>query len=368
MAARWDAQVLGAAFAEAATDPLQWAPALDRLVDAVNATGILVLPVKVEHRLPGLLHTEGVAETTERYTGEGWHKADVRNRGIPYLLERGITVDQDFITPEQVRRSEYYNELLIRQGLRWFAGLGFHAADELWCLSVQRSPAQGPFTTREQRLLLQLRGPLTSAATIAQKLSLARAVGGLDAFEMMDTAALLVDRQGSVVRTNSVADAKLGTGLRVAQRRLVAADPDTSSALARLIGQAVLDPGEGAILLPPLAVPVPERRPLVVYALPLRGMIRDLFGPARAIVVVRDLDERPLPPMVHLSSIFGLTAAEAKLAARLGAGEALETVAEGLGIARETARNQLKAIFQKTGVHRQAELVALLGRFLDRGG
>jgi DNA-binding CsgD family transcriptional regulator len=111
---------------------------------------------------------------------------------------------------------------------------------------------------------------------------------------------------------------------------------------------------------------VPERRPLVVYALPLRGMIRDLFGPARAIVVVRDLDERPLPPTFHLTSVFGLTAAESKLAARLGAGEALDAVADELGIARETARNQLKAIFLKTGVHRQAELAALLSRFLDR--
>ena len=31
-----------------------------------------------------------------------------------------------------------------------------------------------------------------------------------------------------------------------------------------------------------------------------------------------------------------------------------------LGLARETARNQLKAVFAKTGTHRQGELIALL--------
>jgi DNA-binding CsgD family transcriptional regulator len=61
-----------------------------------------------------------------------------------------------------------------------------------------------------------------------------------------------------------------------------------------------------------------------------------------------------------LRSAFGLTGAEAKLAAQLASGDALERAAERLGIAKTTARNQLRAIFSKTGVHRQAELVALL--------
>jgi DNA-binding CsgD family transcriptional regulator len=33
-----------------------------------------------------------------------------------------------------------------------------------------------------------------------------------------------------------------------------------------------------------------------------------------------------------------------------------------LSIARDTARNQLKAVFAKTNTHRQGELVALLSR------
>jgi DNA-binding CsgD family transcriptional regulator len=57
-----------------------------------------------------------------------------------------------------------------------------------------------------------------------------------------------------------------------------------------------------------------------------------------------------------------LRPAEAKLAALIASGISLEAAAERLGVARDTARNQLKAVFTKTDTHRQAELVALLAR------
>jgi DNA-binding CsgD family transcriptional regulator len=61
-----------------------------------------------------------------------------------------------------------------------------------------------------------------------------------------------------------------------------------------------------------------------------------------------------------------LSEAEARLASRLASGEALEMVTEQFGIAKETGRSHLKSIFAKTGVHRQAELVALLAPLLGR--
>ena len=67
---------------------------------------------------------------------------------------------------------------------------------------------------------------------------------------------------------------------------------------------------------------------------------------------------------MNLRSVFRLTEAEARLAAQLAFGNSLETVADQFGIAKETARSQLKSIFAKTGVHRQAELVAVLAKLL----
>jgi len=61
-----------------------------------------------------------------------------------------------------------------------------------------------------------------------------------------------------------------------------------------------------------------------------------------------------------LCTLYGLTPAESRLAARLAEGEKLEDVASLFGIRLGTARNQLKAVFAKTDTHRQSELVARL--------
>src|SRR5262249_5329397 len=57
---------------------------------------------------------------------------------------------------------------------------------------------------------------------------------------------------------------------------------------------------------------------------------------------------------------FGLTPAEARLALQLVAGETLRAAAAKLGITYETARTELKNIFNKTGTCRQAELVIVI--------
>jgi DNA-binding CsgD family transcriptional regulator len=57
---------------------------------------------------------------------------------------------------------------------------------------------------------------------------------------------------------------------------------------------------------------------------------------------------------------FSLTPAEARLALHLVAGETLRSAAVKLSITYETARSQIKRIFNKTGTCRQAELVILI--------
>ena len=58
-----------------------------------------------------------------------------------------------------------------------------------------------------------------------------------------------------------------------------------------------------------------------------------------------------------LEERFHLTHAEARLVGHLVAGASLRSCAKALDITYETARSYLKSAFQKTGTHRQAELV-----------
>ncbi|MGH6801074.1 MAG: helix-turn-helix transcriptional regulator [Methylocella sp.] len=57
------------------------------------------------------------------------------------------------------------------------------------------------------------------------------------------------------------------------------------------------------------------------------------------------------------ADLFGLTSAEARVVSQLVSGGGLTKAASHLNIARSTARSHLTNILEKTGTHRQAELV-----------
>jgi DNA-binding CsgD family transcriptional regulator len=360
VSASWNLDAVALELSAAALDPRRWKSALQLLSENAGAIGTLLIPV---NRRADLISTDGVAEASERYVREGWHLREVRERGVPTMLRRGIMVDQDFMTADQINKSDYYNDLLGRHDLRWFAGLAICAANDLAIVSVQRSITQGPFVPGEQDKLVRLRGPLTAAATVSRELDLAHAKGLAEAFEVLGSAAVIVDYLGRVILANGATEATLTGELRIVKGRLSALEHNVSRRIEELVFQAASS-RRGAALKPPVAVPRQGRRPLVVYAVPLVGEALDIFSAARALVIVVDLGARTVPAVAHLRQVFGLTPAESRLVARLGHGEALETAADFLNIAKETARAQLKAAFAKTGTGRQSELVALIGRLL----
>jgi len=66
---------------------------------------------------------------------------------------------------------------------------------------------------------------------------------------------------------------------------------------------------------------------------------------------------REVPQADFLEDRFDLTPAQARLVVQLVAGDSLRSAAKALGVKYETVRSCLKAVFQRTGTHRQAELV-----------
>ena len=58
-------------------------------------------------------------------------------------------------------------------------------------------------------------------------------------------------------------------------------------------------------------------------------------------------------------TLFGLTASEARLARLMASGDAIDDIAETVGIKIATARSQLAVVFSKVGVNRQIKLVAI---------
>jgi DNA-binding CsgD family transcriptional regulator len=105
-----------------------------------------------------------------------------------------------------------------------------------------------------------------------------------------------------------------------------------------------------------------NKRPILIKVLPVHGAARSPFLGARFILSFRDLDAVRRTSLDVLAELFALTPAEARVASMIAAGSSPEEVADDLNLARETVRNQIKAIFGKTDTHRQNELAALISR------
>ena len=66
------------------------------------------------------------------------------------------------------------------------------------------------------------------------------------------------------------------------------------------------------------------------------------------------------PPVELVQSLFDLTPAEARVARSLAAGKTVADIASAGGVSRNTIVEHLGRVMEKTGCHRQAEVVALL--------
>ena len=349
-------------FGEAVVDPSVWPRLMEELCAEVGAAGAVLL--QSEGRTADVPRTRSIDEHVRKYFRDGWQNRDVRaTRGVPLLLGgRPVVSDQDILSPEEMDRSDYLNEAIRPAGLRWWAVVGFRAGPTLWGLAFQRTPAQGPFDRREKAILARLVPRLTEAATLSEGVGRAHLAGIGNALNLVAKPALAMDRAGAVLDWNADAEALFDVNLHVDRRTLVVADRRAAEALDAFRDRLRATPDTDALPAAPIVVRRAGRAPVVIRILPVDGPARNPFLGARALLVLTEIGSRPKPDESSLMLCFGLSPAEARVAALVATGVDLEAASVRLGIARETARNQLKSVFAKTGTRRQAELVALLSR------
>jgi DNA-binding CsgD family transcriptional regulator len=83
----------------------------------------------------------------------------------------------------------------------------------------------------------------------------------------------------------------------------------------------------------------------------------------RVVIFVDELDEPAAIDRAAIADIFDLTPRESEVATRLTGGSDLTTISGVLRMSYSTVRTHLLYVFEKTGAHNQAALVALLSRF-----
>src|SRR5437588_6481204 len=99
-------------------------------------------------------------------------------------------------------------------------------------------------------------------------------------------------------------------------------------------------------------------RSLIAFVTALVG--QGMSAESAACVIFSDPELRADPDQGFLRSLFGLTGAEAKVAALLVQGYDARRIGERLAVSFNTARTHVKRVFEKTNTRRQSELVHLI--------
>lgn len=183
--------------------------------------------------------------------------------------------------------------------------------------------------------------------------------GSLDA---MRSAAILLDGIGKVCGVTTAAQALLGPDtLQIRAATLHATRPDLDRELQVRIGQALAGLGDGAVDLWLRTSDAPLL--LDVRSLPRQDWS---FGTApRAIVTLRTPLRPTAEQSARLATALGLTLAEGEVVSLLVQGHSRQAIANLRGVSAQTVISQLRTIFQKCGVNREAVLVSMAREVIE---
>ena len=275
---------------------------------------------------------------------------------------------EDILPDKELMRSDYYLHYL--QPIDLFRILGVDTAEPdgmLARLRFSRRRSEARFTRRDRKLLELITPHLRQAIRVYAKLN--RMTSERDVYagavSQLSVATIILDEQGRVLNTNAVARALLeqGDALSLRGERLHIEGRDINKELQQALANIIKAQQSGkASVVRALRVPRPAGGSdlgLVIRPVPTSQWSEGQSSPCAAVFISDPDLQQPASQQI-LGDLFELTPAEANLAILLARGLSLAEVSSAQNISPHTARAQLKSIFAKTGVSRQAELVRLV--------
>jgi DNA-binding CsgD family transcriptional regulator len=273
----------------------------------------------------------------------------------------------EVIDRSMLERSEIFNEWYDRVGIVQALAGRFPIAGDLGVVTVNRARNEREFDDTDKARLGALVPHLQRAIEIQQRLSVAEQQTALsfDLLERLGLGILIVERECRVLFANAVARALLQTAdaLTTVQGCLRPSQIAQAGKFAKLVRQAALTSiGEDASSGGFIALRRPEGQ-LPVLITPYRapvGVDGHIHG--AALVMFSDPRTQTIAPEVAIAQMLGISPAEARLVSAVVTGQTMVDYAERVGISLNTAKTQMRQIFNKTGYNRQADVIrAVLG-------
>ncbi len=295
-------------------------------------------------------------------------------QGSPRIEARNVVRGEMLCSDEGLDGSESYNDFVRpMEAFHEFCGIMSDEQSVASIISSLTPKHAGPFGEEEIRLLHVLIPHLQRGFKFHQRIvALQRkADSAVEALDRLTIGFLLVDASGNILMMNRRAAMILeqNDGLAIRGETLQVPRTREANRLSGLIHQA-MDAGSERGFGGMMTVPRPSgRRAFQILVSPIRrGVLPIEVTPGQPAVAIFALDPetQPEPDEQVLVHLFGLTPAEARLAAALVQGKNLKQSAADFCLSLNTIRSQLQRVFDKTGTTRQGELVSHLWNSLAR--
>lgn len=231
-------------------------------------------------------------------------------------------------------------------------------------LGLSRYTDFGLITEREITLARLLVPHIRRAVTIGDLIGLkaSESESAKQALDALSVGVVITDEDGTILHANSVADAMMRAGSPIHGIGGTLRTNRTSATKELHTAIALADREEASLGKTGFALRLTNtgEPPVLAHVLPLKhGEARSMLQPnATAAVFVGGVSSGANGAEA-MSAAFALTRMETRVLAGLLTGQTLHQTAEGLGIARTTARSYLDNLFAKVGVTRQSDLIRI---------
>ena len=294
---------------------------------------------------------------------------------MPYTnsIDEPLVLSRDIPEREWVN-TRFYREWVKPQGIKdSLQTIVLQGPARLGVFTANRHESVGVATDREIAVLRLLAPHIRRAVTISDVIDLksleAQALSAtLDKF---NAGVAVVAEDNRILHANRAARDMFAAGgpVRSVKGRLVTRNKHAQQELTQAIVTAQRD--EVAIGATGIGISLNGNGAdgadaAIAHVLPLaRGDLRTRLVPRATAAVFVTQTAAPTPrDLKAIADSYRLTKAETRLLELLAQGITLSDAAETLDIAETTAKTHLAHIFSKTGVSRQADLLALIDRLV----
>lgn len=296
-----------------------------------------------------------------------WKNAALNN---PYFK---AFLGQDFVSPKELRSSEFYNDFARPRGMHHVAGFVASIGkdhDQIFGIAVHREVKAKPFDEIHRQRLNELLPHIQRALQIYFHVSHLerRARIGFAALEALPYAALIANQNGTLIFANSMAEKLAHNGGSLLLNRhgtsIGAAEMVEEKLLMKLIYDAA-NRGTGGIMK--LTCKITHSIMLTLVS-QVPSPYRDVLLPnnGNALILIKNkMGDSAALQLQFLRDTYGLTEAEAKVARELILGTAVGEIAVQRNVSITTVRTQVRNILEKVGAANIRELISQLSDLSD---